>query len=140
MGLVIKARSRRSVRYWTGHLTNTTENDRVELIEKRGLLSERVRGLLREMEHYGQLARRCQNFLHIASFNPAMHERVSDEQWEQIYEIYERRRGIPPRQPRFVVEHEKKGRIHRHVVWLRLDVTTLLAFPDGMPLQVCLAA
>lgn len=140
MGLVIKARSRRSIRYWAKHLTNTAENERVEIVEKHALMRESVGGMLREMRDYGRLARRCQNFLHIASFNPESHEPLTEDQWQQMYEIYERQRGIPPDQPRFVVEHEKKGRIHRHVVWLRLDLATLLAFPDGFPLQVCIAA
>jgi Relaxase/Mobilisation nuclease domain len=140
MALVIKAQSRRSIRYWTRHLTSTAENERVEIVEKHALMGENVRGMLREMRDYGRLALRCQNFLHIASFNPETHEHPTDDQWQQIYAIYERRRGIPAEQPRFVVEHEKKGRIHRHVVWLRLDLTTLRAFPDAFPLQVCLAA
>jgi len=140
MALVIKARSRRSIRYWTRHLTSTAENERVEMVEKHALMGESVRGMLREMHGYGRLALRCQNFLHIASFNPETHEHPTEDQWQQIYEIYERRRGIPAEQPRFVVEHEKKGRIHRHVVWLRLDLATLRAFPDAFPLQVCLAA
>jgi Relaxase/Mobilisation nuclease domain len=140
MGLVIKARSRRSVRYWAGHLTNTTDNERIEVIEKHALMAESVRGMLREMRDYGRLSRACQNFMHIASFNPEMHEHLTEEQWQQIYELYEQQRGIPPAQPRFIVEHEKKGRIHRHVVWLRVELATLRPFRDAFPLQVCLAA
>jgi Relaxase/Mobilisation nuclease domain len=140
VALVIKARSRRSIRYWTGHLTDGAENERVELVEKRGLLSERAGSLLREMAQYARLAPRCRNFLHIASFNPEPGAELTEQQWERAYEIYERQRGIAPGQLRFVVEHEKKGRIHRHVIWLRLDLPTLKAFPDGMPLQVCQAA
>jgi Relaxase/Mobilisation nuclease domain len=140
MGLVIKARSRRSVRYWAGHLTNTTDNERVEVIEKHALMAESVRGMLREMHDYGRLSRACQNFMHIASFNPETHEHLTEEQWQQIYELYEQQRGIPSGQPRFIVEHEKKGRIHRHVVWLRVELATLRPFRDAFPLQVCLAA
>ena len=35
-------------------------------------------------------------------------------------------------QPRFVVEHEKDGRTHRHVVWSRIDTERMRAIPDSL--------
>jgi hypothetical protein len=80
MGLVIKGGSRRSVSYWAGHLNNTTENDRVELVEKRGLAADDLRGMMEEMGQYARLSRRCKNFMHIVSFNPETDEHLTEEQ------------------------------------------------------------
>jgi len=49
-------------------------------------------------------------------------------------------RCIPEGQQRIVYEHEKKGRIHRHVVWNRIDTENMRAFPDSLDLKVCEAA
>jgi hypothetical protein len=83
---------------------------------------------------------RAKNFMYIASFNPAEGEVLSEAQWDRVYEIFEKERGIPEGQQRIVYEHEKKGRIHRHVVWIRIDVEKMRAFPDALDLKVCEAA
>jgi hypothetical protein len=35
-------------------------------------------------------------------------------------------------QPRIVFEHEKHGRVHRHVVWSRIDADTMTALSDSL--------
>lgn len=137
--MYIKGASRRSVGFWSKHLQNIQENDRAELIEKRGLASDNLPDMMREMEQDARLTR-CTNFMYIASFNPCPHEHLTEEQWDKAYEIFEKQRGIPEGQARFVMEHEKHGRIHRHVVWSRIDLENMRAFPDGRNDNVCDAA
>ena len=47
--MVIKGASRRNIGFWSGHLEDTKKNDRAELIEKRGLAADDLRGMMREM-------------------------------------------------------------------------------------------
>ncbi|MBV8938025.1 MAG: hypothetical protein JO095_19780, partial [Alphaproteobacteria bacterium] len=117
-----------------------TDNEQVELVEKRGLLAESLPGMMREMAQYARLSPRCKNFMHIVSFNPEPRMELTDAQWEQVYEIYDRHRGIPPGQPGFTIKHVKKGREHRHRVSLRVNLATLRALPDGFDFPVCRAA
>ena len=137
--MVIKGGSRRNIGFWSGHLEDAKKNDRVELIEKRGVAADDLRGMMREMLENSELTR-CKNFMYIASFNPTEGEVLTEAQWDRAYEIFEKERGIPEGQPRIVYEHEKKGRIHRHVVWDRVDQEQQRAFPDGLDFKVCEAA
>lgn len=135
----IKGAARRSIRYWARHLLEDEQNTRAELIETRGLAGGTLREMMHEMREYARFTR-CKNSMYIASFNPSPGERPAERQWEQMYEIFERQRGIPAGTPLIVVEHEKKARIHRHVIWLRIDTAQLRAFPDGNDAKVCAAA
>ena len=47
--MVIKGGSRRNIGFWSGHLEDAKKNDRVELIEKRGVAADDLRGMMREM-------------------------------------------------------------------------------------------
>jgi hypothetical protein len=138
--MIIKGASRRNIGFWSRHLTNDTKNDRVELIEKRGLVADNLGDMMREMQKDTRFASRCENFMYIASFNPCAHEHPTEQQWERMYEIFEQHRGIPAGQQRIVYEHEKNARTHRHVVWNRIDTEKMRAFPDGLDLKVCEAA
>ena len=137
--MYIKGASRRSVAFWSRHLQDTVQNLRAEVVDKRGLAADDLRAMMLEMQEDAQLTR-CKNFMYIASFNPCPHEHPTERQWEQMYEIFEKHRGIPAGQQRIVIEHEKEGRIHRHVVWNRVDLEQMRAFPDGLDLKVCEAA
>jgi Relaxase/Mobilisation nuclease domain len=137
--MVIKGGSRRNIGFWSAHLQDTKKNDRAELVEKRGVAAEDLRGMMREMLENSELTR-CKNFMYIASFNPREGEVLTEAQWDRAYEIFEQERGIPEGQPRIVYEHEKHGRIHRHVVWDRVDQEKQRAFPDSLDLIPCEAA
>ena len=137
--MYIKGGSRRNIGFWAKHLTDRKANDRADLIDKRGLAAENLRDMMREMMQDAQLTR-AKNFMYIASFNPTEGETLTERQWERAYEIFEKQRGIPEGQQRIVYEHEKKGRIHRHVVWNRIDTENMRAFPDSLDLKVCEAA
>jgi Relaxase/Mobilisation nuclease domain len=135
----IKGASRRSVGFWARHLQDTKENLRADIFEKRGLAADDLRDMMLEMEQDAHLTR-CKNFMYIASFNPCPHEHPTERQWEQMFEIFEKHRGIPAGQQRIVIEHEKEGRTHRHVVWNRIDLENMRAFPDGKDAKICDAA
>jgi Relaxase/Mobilisation nuclease domain len=138
--MYIKGASRRSVTFWSKHLRDLKENDRAEIIDARGLADQNdLREMMREMQVDAELTR-CQNFMYIASFNPPSDEHLTEEEWERAFEIFEKHRGIPEGQQRIVIEHEKNGRIHRHVVWNRIDLDNMRAFPDGLDLKACEAA
>jgi hypothetical protein len=134
--MYIKGASRRSVSFWAGHLQNTKENLRADIIDARGLAAGDLKDMMLEMEQDARFTR-CKNFMYIASFNPCPGETLTEKQWERAYEIFEKHRGIPPGQQRIVIEHEKEGRIHRHVVWNRVDLENMRAFPDGKNPYVC---
>jgi hypothetical protein len=135
--MVIKGASRRNAAWWTRHLLKDKENDRVSLIETRGLIDSDLKSMMQEMKQVASLSGNCKNFMYIASFNPQAHEQLSEQQWERMLEIFEEERGIPANQPRIVVEHEKKGRTHRHVIWQRTDLETMRAFADGLNPRIC---
>ena len=59
-----------------------------------------------------------------ANINPRGDEQLTPEQWQEAVETLEKNLGLEGHQ-RVVVEHEKEGRVHRHVVWNRVDVDTL---------------
>jgi len=134
--MIVNGASRRSVAFWTKHLTNDKKNDRADLIEIRGLAAKDLPGALLEMEIDSRFTR-CQNFFYQANFNPTADEILTEEQWERAFEIFEEHRGIPPGQARIVYEHEKEGRTHRHVIWSRIDLEKMRAWPDSRDAKVC---
>jgi hypothetical protein len=109
--------------WWGNHLTSE-KNDRAELVEARGLLAEDVPTALREMEAIAAGSRSRGNFMYQANINPRDDEVLTPEQWAEAVDALEKNLGLEGHQ-RVVVEHEKEGRIHQHVMWNRVDVDTL---------------
>jgi hypothetical protein len=112
------------------------ENERAELKQIRGLKADSLEDALLEMQREAAVRPRLKNFMYHADFNPRPNERFVEEDWERAFEIFEKQRGIPEGTPRVVYEHEKEGRIHRHVIWARLNPETMRAFPDGLDWKV----
>jgi hypothetical protein len=137
--MIINGASRRSVSFWVKHLQNDKTNTRAELKEIRGLGASNLQDALLEMQG-DALHTRCKNFMYQANFSPTAEEMLSEEQWERTFALFEKHRGIPEGQARVVYEHEKEGRIHRHVVWSRIDLEKMKAWPDSLDAKVCHAA
>jgi relaxase-like protein len=137
--MVINGASRRNVGFWVKHLQNDAKNDRAELREVRGLAAENLADALHEMQDDARDTR-CKNFMYQVNFNPCEHEHLTEAQWERAFEIFEQHRGIPAGQPRVVYEHEKEGRIHRHVIWSRIILEEHRAWSDGLDAKICHAA
>lgn len=137
--MIVNGASRRSVGFWARHLANDKMNDRAELKEIRGLGATNLKDALLEMQEDARHTR-CTNFFYQANFNPASNERLTEEQWQRVFEIFEKHRGIPAGQARVVYEHEKEGRVHRHVIWSRIDLESMKAWPDRLDAKVAHAA
>jgi hypothetical protein len=105
------------------------ENEQVRVAEVRGLTSDTVLEALREMDAVAS-GTRCKNFFYHANINPRYGERLTEEQWEQAADALERNLGLTGH-ARFVVEHDKDGRVHRHIVWSRIDPETMTATSDS---------
>jgi hypothetical protein len=127
--MIISGGSRCNWRFFAKHLVRTDENERVKVAEVRGLAGETPLEALREMDALAS-GSRCKNFFYHANINPREGELLSADQWEQAVDTLEKNLGLEG-QSRLVVEHEKNGRIHRHVIWSRINPDTLTAIPDS---------
>jgi hypothetical protein len=134
MPIIINGGSRRAGGWWAKHLTNTEQNERAELVEMRGVTAESVGGAFAEMRALAT-GTKCTNYFYQANINPRADEHLTPEQWGQAVDTLERNLGLTG-QPRFVIEHEKGGRTHRHVVWSRIDVEHQRAIPDSLTAQI----
>lgn len=127
--MIISGGSRCNWRFFAKHLTNARDNERVGLVEVRGLAADNVLEAFREMDALAT-GTRCKNFFYHADLNPRQDERLTPEQWEQAADVLEAKLGLEGHS-RIIVEHEKEGRTHRHVIWSRIDVDSMTAVSDS---------
>ena len=117
------------------HLENTDSNERMEVLELRGVAAKDLRGALQEMEEAAAACPNCRKPFYHASINTRAGERLNDTRRMQAIDRLERELGLTG-QPRVVVVHEKKDRQrhdreHCHVVWSRIDLARLRAISDS---------
>ena len=125
--MIINGNSRSNAKFFTKHLLNAEQNERVEVKEIRGFVAENVPDAFKEIEIIGSATRARNSFYH-SNINPDEGEKLTPEQWAQTIETLEQKLGLEG-QPRFVIAHEKKNREHIHVVWSRIDSDTMTAIP-----------
>ena len=130
MPIIINGGSGCAGGWWSKHLENEEKNDRAELIEIGGLTAETVADAFREMQGLAA-GTRCKNYFYQANINPREDEHLTPVQWREAVDRLEKNLGLAG-QPRFVIEHEKKGRTHRHVVWSRIDPDRMVAISDSL--------
>jgi hypothetical protein len=123
--MIINGGSRSNARFFARHLSNEDENERVTLCDIRYLAAENVTDALHEMEVVA-IGTFCKNYFYHANINPLDSEELTAEQWSRAVELLETSLGLE-RNARFIVEHRKKGRTHRHVIWSRIDVRRMRA-------------
>jgi hypothetical protein len=123
--MIINGGSRRNGKFFAKHLGNALENERVTLCEIRNLAADTIAEALREMEAIA-MGTRCENYFYHANINPLSNETLTQKQWSRAIDLLEERLFLTGH-ARFIVEHQKKGRVHRHVVWLRIDVSRMRA-------------
>lgn len=123
--MIIKGKSRSNAAQAGNYLLRQGKNERVELIETRGTLADDVKGACREMEALAAGSCAEKPFYH-ASINPVKGETLTPEQWALAVDLLEKKLGLEDHQ-RIVVEHEKEGRAHRHILWNRVDSENLKA-------------
>ena len=127
--MVIKGTSCAGARRLAVHLMRTDTNERAELKEIRGVVSEDLRGALLEMEAVAAGARTTKPFYH-GSINTRADERLTDEQRMRAIDRLEAGLGLSG-QARTVVVHEKEGREHCHIIWSRIDLDRMAAISDS---------
>ena len=128
--MIIKGGSRSNRTFFAHHLTNTKDNDRVEVVEFRGFAHENVDQAFLDLEAVAH-GTDCKNFFYHASLSPREDEQLTPAQWERAVDMLETNLGLQG-QARVVFEHEKEGRTHRHAVWSRIDLDTMTARPDSL--------
>jgi hypothetical protein len=97
----------------------------VTLCEMRNLAATNIPDAFREMKAVA-MGTLCRNYFYHANINPAEREVLTSEQWTIAADALERHLALDG-QARFIVEHRKAGRTHRHVVWSRIDVRAMRA-------------
>lgn len=127
--MVIKGRARGGAAKLAAHLLRADTNERVEVLEVRGLATADLKSALLDMETVGSGTRSSKPLYH-AAINTRADEPLTPQQREIAINRLEDALGLTG-QPRAVVEHEKEGRGHLHVVWSRVDLDTMTMIPDS---------
>ncbi|HEY1723312.1 MAG TPA: relaxase/mobilization nuclease domain-containing protein [Magnetospirillaceae bacterium] len=122
--MIIKGNAAGSVKFWSKHLLRDDTNSRAEVVEITGLMAEDLPSALKEMKAIADQSRCHGKFMYQANINPRADEHLTPEQWREAVDTLEKNLGLEGHQ-RIVIEHEKESRIHRHIVWNRVDVETL---------------
>ncbi|EAQ46907.1 hypothetical protein MED193_16979 [Roseobacter sp. MED193] len=123
--MILKASQRSGAAALADHLTNSLDNDHIELLETRGFMAEDLHGAFAEAYAISK-ATRCRQYLFSLSLNPPQDHVASEEQCLNAAERIEDQLGLGG-QPRAIVIHEKEGRRHAHVVWSRINGEELKA-------------
>ena len=128
--MVIKGKSVAGASRLAAHLERIDTNERMEVLELRGVAAEDLRGALKEMEAVASACPNCKRPFYHASINTRADERLTPEQREQAIDRLEKEMGLTG-QPRAVVVHIKEGREHFHIAWSRIDLDTLRTISDS---------
>jgi hypothetical protein len=129
LAVIIKGKSVGGAKRLAVHLTRRDTNERVVVIEVRGVVAEDLRNALLEMEAIAGGSRTKKPFYH-ASINTRSDERLTNEQRMRAIDRLEAALGLSG-QARVVVVHEKEGREHCHIVWSRIDLERMAAISDS---------
>ena len=128
--MVIKGKSVAGATRLAVHLERTDTNERMELVELRGVAAEDLRGALKEMEAVASGCPNCTRPFYHASINTRADELLTPPQREQAIDRLEKELGLTG-QPRAVVVHTKEGREHFHIAWSRIDLETMRTISDS---------
>lgn len=125
--MVIRGGTRGNGRQLAHYLLNKGENDFVQILEADGWAQIQpvdFSNLLYDMSVTAELTKSKKGLYH-AQINPAIGEDkfMDTERWLQSADILGKELGLD-NQRRAIVLHEKKGRVHAHVVWERYDHDT----------------
>lgn len=120
--MVIRGKSRGNGAQLAGYLMKVADNDNVRVFDIRGTSqTDDLKSSLLEMSLTSELTRSEKGLYH-AQINPAYGEdkTMKKDDWFKAADILERELCFDG-QKRVIVLHEKKNRIHAHVVWERYD-------------------
>jgi len=108
------------------HLSNSEDNELVEVHDLRGMIADDLHGAFAEIEAQAHAMTKAKKYLYSLSINPDERDgRLTREQYEDYIARAEESLGLGG-QPRAIVFHIKEGqsgdlREHCHVVWSRID-------------------
>lgn len=129
--MIINGGSRGKWRRFAVHLGNEKDNERVRLIEVRGMKAATIKDGFAQLQAMADLAGAGEKeFYYHANVNPMQDEELTPEQWQFATERLRENLGLAG-QPGMVVEHVKGERTHRHVIDLRVNLDTGNLIPDG---------
>jgi relaxase-like protein len=128
--VVIKGKSVAGASRLAVHLERTDTNERMEVLELRGVAAQDLRGALKEMEAVASGCPNCTRPFYHASINTRADELLTPPQREQAIDRLEKELGLTG-QPRVVVVHIKEGREHFHIAWSRIDLDTMRTISDS---------
>jgi hypothetical protein len=127
--MIISGGSRRGAVWFSQHFVKTEQGQTVSFPEVRGLAGDNIPYWFAQMRAMA-MGTKCDNFFYHSNINPREDEHLTEEQWEKATDALEHALGLDGH-ARFVVEHTKNGREHRHIVWSRVDPDTMTAVSDS---------
>jgi hypothetical protein len=122
--MVIRGNPRGSGRQLAHYLLTKAENEHIWILDADGrdeMSKSEFSDLFYDMSITAELTKSNKGLYH-AQINPAIGEDklMTKEKWFEAVDIMAKELGFED-QRRAIVLHEKKGRIHAHVVWERYD-------------------
>lgn len=123
--MILKGSQRANGHALAAHLMNDRDNDHVTVHELRGFISNDLKGSFQEAYAISK-GTKCEQYLFSLSLNPPQDQTASEQDFIDAADRAENALGLTG-QPRAIVFHEKEGRRHAHVVWSRIDVTSMTA-------------
>jgi hypothetical protein len=109
------------------HLTNSRDNDLIEVHQVDGFISQDVQGAFAEIATIAKGVKSNKPLFSV-SLSPPQDKNVGTEVFEDAICRIEGATGLTG-QPRIVVFHTKDGRRHAHCVWSRVDPETMTVIP-----------
>ena len=127
--MIVKGKPRANAAQLAAYLLATDKNERVDVLQVRGVASTDLRGALEQMEAVAA-GTRCRLPLYHAQLRAAPGEHLTAAQWERSADILADKLGMADH-ARTVVLHTKDGHRHAHVVFGRIDPATMRAAHTG---------
>lgn len=130
--MVIRGKTRGNGKQLASYLTRKGENEHVQIMDIRGTaFPDDIHKSLLEMSLTSELTRSDRGLFH-AQLNPAYGDdkQMTREDWLRAADLVEQELGLVG-QKRVIVMHDKKSRLHAHVVWERYDHDKGKMIPDS---------
>ena len=124
--MIIKSSQRAGHRQLAAHLIKSRDEDGeaqdVRISNYRNLMSaQSVHAALMDMEMMAWASPRTKKDLYHISMSPS--QELTEDEWEKAWDIYETEFGLEDH-PFIEVTHDKKGRVHQHRVYERVNTET----------------
>ena len=105
--MIVNGGSRSNGGFFSKHFMRTDHNERVAVVEIRGLAAENIRDAFREMKAIAS-GTKCTNYFYHANLNTRGGELLTADQWTRAADTLEHQLGLVD-QPRFVVTMRSRG-------------------------------